>query len=79
MNEKLDPIYPGEFLYEEFLKPLDMAISTLSSRTGIDVETLVDITFNKGKITPDVDFRLCNYFALSQGYWLRLQENLSKN
>src|SRR5688572_17490384 len=69
----LKPISPGEMLAEEFLKPLGMSNYRLAKEIGVPAQRIGDILAGKRAITADTDLRLCRFFGLSNGWWLRLQ------
>lgn len=73
MRKKLAPVSPGEMLMEEFLKPLEMSQYRLAQDIGVSPRRIGEIVSGKRSITPDTDLRLCRYFGLSDGWWLRLQ------
>lgn len=73
MSKKLKPVSPGEMLAEEFLKPLGMSNYRLAKEIGVPAQRIGDILAGKRAITADTDLRLCRFFALSDGWWLRLQ------
>ncbi len=67
------PISPGEMLEEEFLKPLGLSKYRLAKDIGVPAQRIGDIVAGKRAITADTDLRLCRYFGLSDGWWLRGQ------
>src|SRR3970040_2787935 len=69
----LSPIHPGEILLEEFLKPMGITQYRLAKETGVPAQRISDIVAGKRAITADTDLRLCRFFGLSNGYWLRAQ------
>ena len=69
----LPPIHPGEILLEEFLKPLGISQYRLAKEIGVPAQRIGDIVAGKRAITADTDLRLCRFFGLSEGYWLRGQ------
>lgn len=73
MSKKLKPVSPGEMLAEEFLIPLGMSNYRLAKEIGVPAQRIGDILAGKRAITADTDLRLCRFFALSDGWWLRLQ------
>ena len=73
MGRKLKPVSPGEMLAEEFLKPLAMSNYRLAKEIGVPAQRIGDIIAGKRSITADTDLRLCRFFGLSDGWWLRLQ------
>jgi addiction module HigA family antidote len=73
MPKKLPPIHPGEVLLEEFLKPLGLSQYRLAKAIGVPAQRIGEIVAGKRAITADTDLRLCRFFGLSEGYWLRGQ------
>ena len=71
--EKLDPVTPGEILWEEFLKPMKISQERLAREIGVPLKDISEIVAGKRSITADIDLRLCRFFGLSNGYWLRAQ------
>lgn len=70
---ELTPIHPGEILLEEFLKPLGLSQYALAKAIGVSPRRINEIVHGTRSITADTDLRLCRYFSLSDGYWLRGQ------
>jgi addiction module HigA family antidote len=70
---KLDPVTPGELLMEEFLKPMGLSQYRLAKAIDVPAQRISQIVANKRAITADTDLRLCRFFGLSSGYWLRAQ------
>jgi addiction module HigA family antidote len=68
-------VTPGEMLEQEFLKPLGLSKYKLAKDLGIPAQRIGDIVAGKRAITADTDLRLCRYFGLSDGWWLRGQGN----
>ena len=71
--KKLEPVSPGEMLMEEFLKPLGLSNYRLAKEIGVPAQRIGEIVAGKRSITADTDLRLCRFFALSDGWWLRCQ------
>ncbi|HEU0187372.1 MAG TPA: HigA family addiction module antitoxin [Gallionellaceae bacterium] len=70
---KVNPVSPGEMLEEEFLKPLGMSKYRLAKAISVPPQRIGDIVAGKRSVTADTDLRLCRFFGLSDGWWLRLQ------
>ena len=70
---KLKPITPGELLLEEFLKPMGISQYRLAKEISVPAQRVGDIVAGKRGVTADTDLRLCRFFGLSNGYWLRAQ------
>ena len=73
MSSCLEPVSPSELLEEEFLKPLGITKDRLAKEIGVSATRIGQIVPGKRAITADTDLRLCRYFGLSDGYWLRAQ------
>ncbi len=63
----------GEILLEEFLKPMGLSQYRLAKEIGVPAQRISEIVAGKRSITADTDLRLCCFFGLSNGYWLRAQ------
>jgi len=70
---KLKPVTPGEILLEEFLKPMGLSQYRLAKEVGVPAQRISEIVSGRRSITADTDLRLCKFFGLSNGYWLRAQ------
>ena len=73
MNEYLEPVSPGELLKEEFLDPMGISQYRLAKEIGVPAQRIGQIVLGRRAITADTDLRLCKFFGLSEGYWLRVQ------
>jgi addiction module HigA family antidote len=65
--------HPGEILKEEFLKQAGMSQNQLAHAIGVPGNRIHAIVNGTRNITGDTDLRLCRFFGLSEGYFLRLQ------
>lgn len=70
---KLKPVTPGELLLEEFLRPLGISQYRLAKEIGVPAQRIGEIVAGRRAMTADTDLRLCRFFGLSNGYWLRAQ------
>jgi addiction module HigA family antidote len=73
MDEKLRPVTPGELLLEEFLLPMGITKYRLAKEIGVPAQRIGEIVAGRRAITADTDLRLCRFFGLSNGFWLRAQ------
>ena len=69
----LKPVTPGELLLEEFLLPMEISQYRLAKEIGVSAPRIGEIVADRRAITADTDLRLCRFFGLSNGYWLRAQ------
>ena len=65
--------HPGEILWHDFLEPMGNSKYRLAKEIGVPPQRIGDIVAGKRAITADTDLRLCKFFGLSEGYWLRGQ------
>lgn len=65
--------HPGEILREEFLNAIGMSQNQLANTIGVPGNRIHAIVNGTRAITGDTDLRLCRFFGLSEGYFLRLQ------
>ena len=70
---RLEPITPGELLLEEFLTPMGITQYRLAKEIDVPAQRISEIVAGRRAITADTDLRLCRFFGLSSGYWLRGQ------
>ena len=73
MATRLAPVTPGELLLEEFLRPMGISRYRLAKEIGVPAQRIGEIAAGRRSITADTDLRLCRFFGLSNGYWLRAQ------
>lgn len=72
-DELLHNPMAGEILKEEFLKEIGMSQNALAKAIGVPSNRIHAIVNGTRRITADTDLRLCRFFGLSEGYFLRLQ------
>jgi addiction module HigA family antidote len=73
MSKKMKPIHPGEILFEEFLRPLEISQYRLATDIGVSPRRINEIVQSKRAITADTALRLSRYFGTSERFWLNLQ------
>ena len=69
----IEGVTPGELLKEEFLEPMGISQYRLAKEIGVPAQRIGQIIAGKRSITADTDLRLCRFFGLTNGYWLRVQ------
>lgn len=65
--------HPGIILKEEFMDDLGLTQSSLAKAIKVPQNRISEIVRGNRGITAPTDLRLCKYFGLSEGFWLRLQ------
>jgi addiction module HigA family antidote len=76
MTKKLlEPIPPGEILYQDFMLPLEISINGLARAISVPPNRISAIINGKRAITADTALRLGKYFGVSPEIWLDLQSD----
>jgi addiction module HigA family antidote len=65
----------GEILKEEFIVPYGLSQNALAKAIDVPANRIHQIVTGKRTITADTDLRLCKFFGLTDGFFLRLQED----
>jgi addiction module HigA family antidote len=73
MNKHLSPIYPGEILLEEFLRPAGMSQNGLARAIRVPAGRINDIIRGKRGITRDTAARLAVFWGTTPDLWINLQ------
>ena len=71
--DKIAPIHPGEILYEDFLKPMNISGYKLAKALFINQTRISEIIKGKRSITTDTALRLAKFFGTSTEFWLNIQ------
>ncbi len=72
-EDRLPNVHPGEVLLEDFMKPLGLSQNALARAVRVPPRRINELVHGKRAVTADTDLRLCRYFGLSEGLFLRLQ------
>ena len=70
-----DLVAPGQVLLEEFLRPIRLSQYRLAIAIAVPESRINAIFKGRRAITADTDLRLCRFFGLSEGFWLRMQSS----
>lgn len=74
-NALLHNPHAGEILFHEFMEELGLSQNALARAIAVPANRINAIVNGTRRITADTDLRLCKYFRLSEGYFLRLQNS----
>jgi addiction module HigA family antidote len=72
-EKKIHPIHPGEILFEEFLKPMNISQYKLAKDINVPARRINEIVHGKRAITANTALRLGHYFGMSPQFWINLQ------
>jgi antitoxin HigA-1 len=73
MTRKLEPIHPGEILYEEFMRPMGINANRLALDLRVPAPTVYDIVNRRRAISDEMALRLARYFDNTPEFWVNLQ------
>lgn len=65
--------HAGDILKYEFLDEIGMSQNALAKAIDVPANRINAIVNGTRRVTADTDLRLCRFFGLSEGYFLRLQ------
>lgn len=74
-DKYLPPIHPGEILYTEFMKPLNLSQNRLARELGVAPRRINEIVHGKRAITADTAMRFSRFFGTSAQFWLNMQSH----
>ncbi len=66
-------IHPGEFLREDFLKPLSLSVNGLAMALRVPATRISEIVNERRGITTDTALRLGLYFGTTPDFWVNMQ------
>ena len=72
-DKYLPPVHPGENLWQDFIKPLNLSQNKLAKELGVSPRRMNEIVHWKRAITSDTAMRLSRFFGTSAQIWLNLQ------
>jgi len=70
---RLPPPTPGEILLYEFLEPMGLSARELADAMGVPVDEVTELLDGRRVIDIDLNRRLCEYFGMSDRFWISLQ------
>jgi addiction module HigA family antidote len=71
--KRLEPIPPGEILFEEFMKPHGISQNRLARDIDVNPARINDIVHGRSAITAAIALRLAKYFGTTPELWMNLQ------
>ncbi len=69
------PIHPGEFLREDFMKPLGLSANALALALRVPVTRISEIVRERRGVTVETAMRLGRYFGTSAEFWVNMQKS----
>ena len=66
--------HAGQLLVAEFLEPSALSVAQLAGDIGVAPERIAAVVDGARPIDAELDLRLGRYFGMSEGFFLRLQD-----
>lgn len=73
MGANLENLTPGEFLLEDYMKPMGLTQNALARGLGVPPRRVNEIIHGKRAVTLDTSLRLGRFFGQSPRHWLHIQ------
>lgn len=73
MPKLLDEIHPGEVLFEDFMKPMQISARKLAADIDVSPSRISELVHGQRPITADTALRLGLFFDMEPRFWLNLQ------
>ncbi|MGA7525597.1 MAG: HigA family addiction module antitoxin [Acidobacteriaceae bacterium] len=73
-DEHSIPIHPGEFLREDYMKPMELSANALAIALRVPVTRISEIVRERRGITVETAMRLGQYFGTSTDFWINMQK-----
>ena len=70
---KLEPVHPGEVLFEEFMWPLNLNAAALARAIRVPSNRVTRLVNGQASVTPDTAMRLSRALRTTPQFWLNLQ------
>ncbi len=70
---RIPPIHPGEFLREDFMKPLHLSAKSLAAALHVSIRRVADIANERRVLDAEMALRLARYFGMSAQFWMNVQ------
>jgi addiction module HigA family antidote len=70
------PTHPGEVLYEDVIKELNISITEAAESLGVSRKTLSELINGKSNLTPEMAVRIAKATNTSPESWINMQTKL---
>ena len=67
-----------EFIWDEFMKPLNISVKELSTAISIPESQIKDVFTGRAKVDADFSIRLGRYFSVSDDFFLNIQNDIDE-
>lgn len=70
------PTHPGEVLYEDVIKELNISITEAAKHLGVSRKTLSELVNGKSSLTPEMAVRIAKSTNTTPESWINMQIKL---
>jgi antitoxin HigA-1 len=70
------PTHPGEVLYEDVIKELNISITEAANNLGVSRKTLSELINGRSNLTPEMAVRIAKATNTSPESWINMQIKL---
>lgn len=74
-----NPMHPGEFLLEAFMKPFGISVKKMADGLGVSQSTVSRLINKKADLTAKMAIRLSVVVGMTPESWMIMQNNYSLN
>ena len=78
MTDYIELTHTGEILKTEFIEPYNLSQNALAKAINVPPNRIHQIVKGDRRITADTDLRLTKFFGLTDGYFIRFQNDYEK-
>jgi addiction module HigA family antidote len=72
-DDRTPPVHPGEFLREDFMKPLRLSTRALAAALHVPASRVAALAGERRNLDAEMALRLQRYFGMSARFWMNAQ------
>jgi addiction module HigA family antidote len=76
MKHTRKPTHPGEVLFEDVLKPLNISVPDAAENLGVNKKTVYELISGKTSLSPVMAYRIAKATNTSPESWMNMQMKL---
>jgi addiction module HigA family antidote len=71
--ERRSPVHPGDFLQEDFMKPLELTPLAVANAVGASLTVINQIIRHQRGVSPEMALKLGRLFCVPPDLWMGIQ------
>lgn len=72
-NQRLKPVHPGDVLWEDFIKPMNLSFYAVAKAVGSTPIAISQICHGKRSVSAEMALKLGRLFNVSPELWVGIQ------